>query len=186
MAVQSALYNQTEMSQANTSSVNDGGNNSDTGPSLVSDQLLTEQRHSVQLHEQPNLRDHQNKSGAHDTTIVDRPMSSPSHEADGSDVSCIDQEKKAPPDSNPPSRASTTSAPSILRQVMLPWISLLLTTVLFVLTVLYASRPALFSGVSYASQSIRRPILTLRVLSGVTDFYSLQLVPLYWLSLIHI
>jgi hypothetical protein len=55
------------------------------------------------------------------------------------------------------------------RQVWWLWLCLLLTTALFVVTALYASRPGVFPAVGYFTASISRPVRNLRVLSGVTD-----------------
>jgi hypothetical protein len=55
------------------------------------------------------------------------------------------------------------------RQVWWLWLCLLLTTALFVVTALYASRPGVFPAVGYFTTSISRPVRNLRILPGVTD-----------------
>lgn len=59
--------------------------------------------------------------------------------------------------------------PASFRQVWWLWLCLLLTTALFIITALYASRPSVFSAAGYLTTSISRPVRNLRVLSGVTD-----------------
>ena len=55
------------------------------------------------------------------------------------------------------------------RQIPMAWLCLLTTTALFVLTVLYANKPSILSGVGPIRSSIPRSIRVLRLLSGVTD-----------------
>jgi hypothetical protein len=62
-----------------------------------------------------------------------------------------------------------STGPASFRQVWWPWFCLLLTTALFIVTALYASRPSVFSAAGYFTTSISRPVRNLRVLSGVTD-----------------
>lgn len=55
------------------------------------------------------------------------------------------------------------------RQIPLAWIPALLTLLLFILTVVYASQTNFVSGIHFIYASSSRPILVLRVLSELTD-----------------
>jgi hypothetical protein len=75
--------------------------------------------------------------------------------------------------------------PTIFRQVWLTWLCFLLTTTMFIITALYASRPRLFSAAGYSTTSISSPVRHLRILSGVTDIlpgvtFSLILERVQW------